>query len=64
MRLIGLLIALGIIGWVLYKAAGGDGGDGAVPEGYQQSLDKAEAVEQTLQDTAEQRLRELEQVSE
>ena len=32
----------------------------AIPEGYKRSLEKADAVEQQLQDTANQRLGELE----
>jgi hypothetical protein len=31
MRFIGLILALGAIGWVLYQASGGKDGDGAVP---------------------------------
>lgn len=63
MRFIGIILALGIIGWVLYQASGGDKGDGAIPEGYQQSLEKAESVEQTVQDAARQRMQEIEQQS-
>lgn len=61
MRFIGLILALGAIGWVLYQASGGDEGDGAIPQAYQDSMNKAESVEQTLQDSAQQRLRELDQ---
>ncbi|NCF19992.1 MAG: hypothetical protein GWP63_17295 [Haliea sp.] len=61
MRFIGLILALGAIGWVLYQASGGKDGDGAVPESYQQSMEKAEAVEQTMQDAAQQRLQDLDQ---
>ncbi len=59
MRLIGLILALGAIGWMLYSASGGGNAQSAIPEGYQQSLQKAEGVEQTLKE-AEQRVQELE----
>ena len=49
MRLIGLILALAAIGWTLYSASGGGNAKSAIPEGYQQSLQKAEGVEQTLQ---------------
>ena len=61
MRFIGLILALGAIGWVLYQASGGKDGDGAIPESYQQSMEKAENVEQTMQDAAQQRLQDLDQ---
>jgi hypothetical protein len=61
MRLIGMLLALGAIGWVLYQASGGKEGDGAIPESYQQSLKKAEDVEQTVQEAAQLRMQEIEQ---
>jgi len=48
MRLLGMLLALGIIGWVLYTAAGGGSNDTIVPQGYQQSLEKAHGVEQII----------------
>jgi preprotein translocase subunit SecG len=61
MRLIGMILALGAIGWVLYQASGGKEGDGAIPESYQQSLKKAEGVEQTVQEAAQLRMKEIEQ---
>ena len=61
MRLIGMLLALGAIGWVLYQASGGKEGDGAIPESYQQSLKKAEGVEQTVQEAAQLRMQEIDQ---
>ena len=61
MRFIGLILALGAIGWVLYQASGGKDGDGAIPESYQQSMEKAESVEQTVQDATQQRLQNLDQ---
>ena len=62
MRFIGIILALGAIGWVLYQASGGDSGDGAIPDSYQQSMDKAEGVEQTVQDAAQRRLQGLDEV--
>jgi len=61
MRLIGMILALGAIGWVLYQASGGKEGDGAIPESYQQSLKKAEGVEQTVQEAAQLRLQEMDE---
>lgn len=61
MRLIGMILALGAIGWVLYQASGGKEGDGAIPESYQQSMEKAEGVEQTVKDAAQLRLQEIDQ---
>ena len=56
MRLLGMLLALAAIGWVLYTASGGGKNETIVPEGYQQSMEKAEGVEQMVQDAAEKRL--------
>ena len=61
MRLIGMILALAAIGWVLYQASGGKQGDGAIPQGYQQSLEKAEGVEQTVQGAVQQRLQGMEE---
>jgi len=55
MRLLGMILALGAIGWLLYQASGGDTSDGAIAPGYQQSLEKARGVEQTLQEAAQLR---------
>jgi hypothetical protein len=60
MRLLGLLIALGIIGWILYSGSGGGDSAGVVPEGYQQSVDKARDVEQTVHEAAQKSLDKLE----
>jgi hypothetical protein len=62
MRFIGIILALGAIGWVLYQASGVKEDDGAIPQGYQQSMEKAQDVEQTVQDAAQQRLQELDQL--
>mgnify|MGYP001816026233 FL=1 len=59
MRLIGMILALGAIGWVLYQASGGRDGDGAIPESYQQSIQKAESTEQKVKNAAQLRLQEL-----
>ena len=61
MRLLGMILALGAIGWLLYQAAGGDKSEGVIPEGYQQSMEKAEGVEQTVQEAAQLRLQDLDQ---
>ena len=59
MRLLGMILALGAIGWILYNAAGGDKAESIIPESYQQSLDKAKGVESMVKDSAEQRLQAL-----
>ena len=56
MRLLGMILALGAIGWVLYNASGVGEADSIIPESYQQSLDKAQGVESMVNDAAEQRL--------
>ena len=56
MRLLGMILALGAIGWVLYNASGGDEADSIIPESYQQSLDKAQGVESMVNDAASKRL--------
>ena len=56
MRLLGMLLALAAIGWVLYTASGGGKNETIVPEAYQQSLEKAEGVEQMVQDAADKGL--------
>ena len=61
MRLLGMLLALGAIGWLLYTASGGGESDTVIPESYQQSLDKAEATEKMVNDSVDERLKELDQ---
>jgi len=56
MRLIGLVLALGAIGWVLYQAAGGDRAETAVPEGHREALEKARSLESTLQAQVQEQL--------
>ncbi|KZX56160.1 hypothetical protein A3709_07175 [Halioglobus sp. HI00S01] len=60
MRLLGMLLALGAIGWVLYSGSGGGDSDTMIPTGYQQSLEKAESVEDTLRAGTEDKLKALE----
>lgn len=59
MRLLGMILALGAIGWVLYNASGGGEAESIIPESYQQSLDKAKGVQSMVNDSAEQRLQSL-----
>jgi len=61
MRLIGLILSLAAIVWVLFQASGGNDSDDIIPEGHKQAMQKAESVEQTLQNTAQQRLQELDE---
>ena len=64
MRLIGMVLALGAIAWVFLRAAPeGDPSAStptAMPQGYQQSLEKAEGLEQALQDAADARINAIE----
>jgi len=61
MRLLGMVLALGAIGWVMYQASGGKDADGVIPESYQQSMKKAEGVEQSVQEAAQLRMQEIDQ---
>ena len=61
MRLLGLVVALAAIGWLFFKSSGGDESSGAIPEPYQESLDRARAVEQTLENSARQTVRTLDE---
>ena len=56
MRFIGMLLALGAITWVLYKATGGGEADSVISEGHQKSLEKAKNLEKTLQIQSQKRL--------
>jgi hypothetical protein len=61
MRLIGMLLALAAIGWVILQVSGGGDDSGAVPGGaYQDSMDKARALEDSVQDAAKERLQRAE----
>ena len=59
MRLIGLVISLALIMWVLFKSSGGDNAEEVIPEVYKQSMEKAEDVEQALQDATQLRLEQM-----
>ena len=61
MRLLGMLLAVAAIGWVLYTASGGGENETIVPEGYQQSMEKAQGVEQMVHDAAEKKLEGIDQ---
>ncbi len=61
MRLLGMILALGAIGWVMYNAAGGKDATSAIPTGYQESMEKARGVEQTVKDAAQVQIPELEE---
>ena len=61
MRLLGMILALGAIGWVLYTASGGDDATSVIPTGYQDSLKKAQGVDQTVNDAAEMKIPALEE---
>ncbi len=64
MRLLGLILAIGAIGWLLYSAAGGEKAETAIPAGYQESLDKAKGVETMVNDAAYKSLDAAEAASE
>ena len=61
MRLIGLILSLGAIVWVMYQVAGGKDAETMVPEAHQQALEKAQSVEETLQQDVQDKLQELDQ---
>ena len=61
MRFIGMILALGAIGWVLYQASGGKDSESAIPESYQQSMQKAEDVEKTVQDAVQHQMQEIDE---
>jgi hypothetical protein len=62
--MIGMILALGAIVWALYQAAGGGREETAIPEGHRQAVEKAEAVEESVNAALQQRMGELEQQSE
>lgn len=59
MKLIGYGLALAVIVYVLLSLSREDTPQDAIPEGYKRSMEKAEEVEQTLQDAAQKQLEEL-----
>jgi hypothetical protein len=48
-----MILALGAIGWVMYNASGGKDATSAIPTGYQESMDKARGVEQTVKEASQ-----------
>ncbi len=52
MRYIGLILALGVVCWVLYQAAGGGEAETVIPAEYQKSLNTAKGMEQSMQEAA------------
>jgi hypothetical protein len=63
MRLVGMILALAAIVWVLYQMAGGGEAETVIPVEYQQSLNKAQDVEQTLKDATQKSMQKAEQES-
>ncbi len=61
MRLLGMILALGAIGWLMYTASGGKDATSAIPTGYQESMEKARGVEQTVKESATMQIPELEE---
>jgi hypothetical protein len=61
MRLIGLVISLGLIGWVVYQAAGGGKAETVIPVEHRKALDKAQGLEQSLQEATQKSMQELEE---
>jgi len=61
MRVIGMVLALGAIVWVMLQAAGGGDAETVIPESYQQSINKAQDLEQSMQDAANEKMRGLEE---
>lgn len=61
MRLLGLVLALAAIGWAFFEFSGGGENSEGIPEPYRESLEKAEAVEKTLDDSARKTIEQLEE---
>jgi len=61
MRLIGMILALGAIVWVMLQAAGGGDAETVIPESHQQSINKAQNLEQSMQEAVDEKMRKLEQ---
>lgn len=61
MRLLGMILALAAIGWVLYTASGGDDATGVIPAGYQDALEKAQTVEETVNESVKIKIPALEE---
>jgi hypothetical protein len=60
MRFIGLILALGAIGWTLYQMAGGGEAETVIPAEYQKSIDTAKDLEQAMKDASQKSLEEAE----
>ena len=60
MRFIGLILALGAIGWTLYQMAGGGEAETVIPAEYQKSIDTAKELEQSMKDASQKSLEEAE----
>lgn len=56
MRLLGMVLALGVIVWVMVQASGGGQSESVVSQGQQQALDKAQRLESKLQTATEHNL--------
>ena len=63
MRYIGLILALGIVCWVLYQAAGGGKAETAIPAEYQKSLNTAKGMEDALKAASQKSMEEAEGAS-
>lgn len=61
MRLLSLILSLAAIVWVMYQASGGGETTTMIPESHMEAMHNARGLEQSLQDTARQRLEELDQ---
>lgn len=62
MRLLGLVFALGIIGWVMLQMAGGPEADNVISQGHQDALQKAEDVEATVHDALNEQMKGLDKI--
>ncbi|MFK7976195.1 MAG: hypothetical protein AB8C02_08660 [Halioglobus sp.] len=56
MRLIGMILALGVILWVMLEASGGGNSDSVIAAGHQDAMEKAQSVESALQGAAQRNL--------
>jgi hypothetical protein len=63
MRLIGLILSLGAIMWVLYQASGGGKAESIIPQEHVRSMEKAESVEQSLQEATQLQMKKIDELS-
>ena len=61
MRLIGPILSVGAITWGVDLVSGGDNAGTAVPEGHQGALRKAEELGQTLVESTQKKMQDLEE---